>query len=221
MNYTPEQIAAALDLACLKPTATKDDVKRTCALANKHKIVSVCVAPVYVELAASLHDNVSSVISFPHGNTIPYAKLKESLAAIDDGAKELDVVINYGRFLDGDYRIVSHELKSICHIARRDGVKVKAILETCYYTPAQIRTACELCVDAGVDWVKTSTGFAAGSSVTHHGASTHAVLDMLDTVNGTGVQVKASGGITNRATAEHYLELGCTRLGSSRFLELL
>ena len=215
MNFTPEQIAAALDLACLKPTATKDDVKRTCALANKHKIVSVCVAPVYVELAAELHANVSSVIGFPHGNTTPYAKMEESKAAIDDGARELDVVINYGRFLDGDYGIVNHELKGICRIAHRTGIKVKAILETCYYTTAQIRTACKICKDAGVDWVKTSTGFGAG------GATSAAIETMLQMVDGSNVQVKASGGISNRAVAEHYLTMGCTRLGSSRFLELL
>ncbi len=221
MNYTPEQIAAALDLACLKPTATKDDIKAICALANKHKIVSVCVAPIYVPLANNLHHNVSAVIGFPHGNTTSASKCYAAVDCILNGAKELDVVVNYGRFLDGDRAIIMRDLFGLCKIARQSGVKVKAILETCYYTAAQIKDACRLCVEAGVDWVKTSTGFATGSSVTNLGATTHAVLNMLDTVDGTGVQVKASGGITNHAIAEHFLALGCTRLGSSHFLELL
>ena len=215
MTYSPEQIAASLDLACLKPTATVDDVERTCALANKHKIVSVCVAPTYLPLAASLHDNVSVVVGFPHGNTTPASKLYEAIDSIHKGAKELDVVINYGKFLDGDYGIVSTELMAICAIAHQYGVKVKAILETCYYTPAQIRTACELCLVAGVSWVKTSTGYG------REGATVAAVATMLDVVDGTAVEVKASGGIKNRAIAELYLSMGCTRLGSSRYLELL
>lgn len=215
MSYTPEQIAAALDLACLKPTATADDIERTCALANKHKIVSVCVAPVYVPLAASLHHNVGAVVGFPHGNETAAAKFYQAVDCIHKGAKELDVVVNYGRFLDGDRQMIVRELLELCKVAHDNDVKVKAILETCYYTPAQIRDACDLCVFAGVDWVKTSTGFG------QCGATSSALITMLDAVEDTSVQVKASGGIKNRAIAEHYLDLGCTRLGSSRYLELL
>jgi len=215
MNYTKEDIAAALDLAVLKPTATMEDVRCACALANKHGIKSVCVAPVYIWLAASMHDNVSTVIAFPHGNTVPNAKLEEAYLAMTNGARELDVVVNYGRFLDGDHDIVFAELKPIITRARRYGAKVKAILETCYYTPAQLVDACNRCIEAGVDFLKTSTGFG------REGADPKRVNLMLNAAEGTDVEVKASGGIRAYADAERYLDMGCTRLGSSHFLELL
>lgn len=215
MSYTHTEIAAALDLAVLKPTATMDDVKRACALANKYGIKSVCVAPVYLILADSRHHNVSTVIGFPHGNTVPHIKYEEAYFAIKHGAKELDVVINYGRFLDGDRNIIALELEPIASRARLHGVKVKAILETCYYSPAQLIDACNHCIEAGVDFLKTSTGFG------HQGADPATVNLMLNAAEGTNVQVKASGGIKTYADAKRYLDMGCTRLGSSRFLELL
>ena len=132
--YSKEQIANALDLAVLKPAATADDVERACALANKHKIKSVCVAPVYVRRAADCFHNISSVIGFPHGNSTPDAKYYEAVAAMRDGAKELDVVVNYGRFLDGDRAPLLTELSLICDSAHREGVLIKSIMETCFYT---------------------------------------------------------------------------------------
>ncbi len=100
MSYTREQIADALDLAVLKPTATAADVRAACALAVARKIKSVCVAPVWVPMASDLYGNVCAVIAFPHGNTLPEAKYAEAVAAMDCGAKELDVVVNYGLFLE-------------------------------------------------------------------------------------------------------------------------
>lgn len=213
MNYTKEQIADALDYAVLNPLTTVEDIRYGCAFANKHKLKSICVAPVNVNWAASIHGNVSAVIGFPHGNASPYAKLVEARNAIECGAKELDVVVNYGRYLGGDL-IINQDLQHICQHAKEHGVLVKAILETCYYTPRQIVDACKRCVDAGVDWVKTSTGFS------HGGATVEAVTAMLDTVNGR-CEVKASGGIKCYEDVTKFLDLGCTRLGSSRFLELL
>jgi deoxyribose-phosphate aldolase len=214
MNYTSQQIADALDLAVLKPTATAGDVTRACALANKHKIKSVCVAPCNVRLAAGLFDNISAVVGFPHGNSTADAKYYEAVAAIRDGAKELDVVINYGRFLDGELWPVMTELALVVSAAHRSGVLVKAILETCRYTSKQTTEACRICVDAGVDFVKTSTGFG------RHGATPDAVQLMLDAVQGKA-RVKASGGIATYADAARYLDMGCARIGSSKFYELL
>ena len=214
MTYTPRQIADALDLAVLKPNATRNDVECACALAYKHKIKSVCVAPIYVPLAVNLFGNVSCVIGFPHGNSTPDAKYREAADALRDGAKELDVVTNYGRFLDGDSSPIIEELEVIVSVTHGRGAVVKAILETCYYTPKQIRQACDICVEHGVDFVKTSTGFGP------KGAEYVPTLTMIDAVKDK-CQVKASGGINNYARAQFYLDLGCTRLGSSKFLELL
>ncbi len=213
MSYTPQQIAAALDLAVLKPTATADDVRDACALANKHNIVSVCVAPCHVKLAASIHDNVSTVIGFPHGNGLWNAKLVEAAKAIDNGAKELDVVVNYGRYLDGDRITIGEELWAL--VGLHPDVRVKAILESCYYTPAQLLDAAKICVNFGVDWLKTSTGFG------REGATPGAVAILLKAAEGTSVEVKASGGVKTYADASTYLTMGCTRLGSSRYSELL
>ena len=208
------RIADALDLAVLKPTTSADDVQRACALANKHGIKSVCVAPIYVPLAASLFGNVSSVIGFPHGDTFPRVKYEEARTAIIHGAKELDVVINYGRFLDGDDDALRLELAALAFTAHDQDVLLKAILETCYYTPEQLRRACRICVECDVDFVKTSTGFA------REGATPGVIQTMLDTVAGQA-QVKASGGIHSYADAVRYLDMGCTRLGSSNYSELL
>jgi deoxyribose-phosphate aldolase len=212
MNYTPEAIAAHLDLSVLSPRATTDDIERACAVAYAHNIRSVCVAPCNVPLAASLFNNVSTVIGFPHGNG--NAKECEAYRALEDGAKELDVVINYGRFLDGDRRIVTDELRPIIALAHQQGAIVKAIVEACYHDVKSLHAVCELCVEGGTDFVKTSTGFA------HGGASPKAVEIMLAAVNGR-CGVKASGGIDNYEKAAMYLDMGCTRLGSSKYLELL
>jgi deoxyribose-phosphate aldolase len=214
MSYTKEQIAAALDLAVLKPTATAADVRAACALAVARKIKAVCVAPTWVPMASDLYSNVCAVIAFPHGNTLPEAKYAEAVAAMDCGAKELDVVVNYGRFLDDGNPSNFWEIAAIVKAARPRGVLVKALLEISHYTPDQIREACRLCVAAGVDFVKTSTGFGPG------GATPEAVKTMLEAVDGQA-QVKASGGIKTYADATMYLDLGCTRLGASTYRGLL
>jgi len=214
VNYTKEQIAAALDLAVLKPTATAADVRAACALAVARKIKSVCVASVWVPMASDLYDNICAVIAFPHGNTLPEAKYAEAVAAMECGAKELDVVVNYGRFLDDGSPSHFWEIANIVKAAQPRGVLVKAILESCYYTRDQLHQACRLCVDAGVDFVKTSTGFGPG------GATPEAVQTMLEAIDGEA-QVKASGGIKSYADAAHYLDMGCTRIGSSTYLGLL
>ena len=215
MSYSKEQIAAILDLAVLKPTATQQDIKDACALANKHGIRSVCVAPCNVKLAASLFGNVSAVVGFPHGTSEPAVKYLEATTAMRDGARELDMVLNYGRFLGGDPSPVIAELAVVVSAAHQVGVTVKAILETCYHTPAQIREMCRICVNCGTDFVKTSTGFG------QEGATFGTVQIMLDAVDGSGVQVKASGGIHHYAQVARYLDLGCTRIGASNFNELL
>ena len=209
-----DQIIRALDLAVLKPDAHLADVTTTARVVEDMGFASICVASYNVAVAKQITPRVCSVIGFPHGNTSPQVKYLEAAAAIEDGAVELDVVINYGRFLEGRDTVVVQELGRIVQLAHTKKVLVKAILETCYYQPGQIIEACRLCVDCGVDFVKTSTGFA------HGGATPWAVELMLDAVQGAA-QVKASGGIKTHADAALYLGLGCTRLGSSRYMELL
>ncbi len=213
--YTIEQIAQSLDLAILRPTANDEEILVACELVKTNNIRTICVAPIYVRKAAETGAHVCAVIGFPHGTSTPSQKRDEALAMMDDGAVELDVVINYGRLLDGDSSVVERELTAILDVAKPRHCKVKAILESCFYPMTFLGEASRFCADLGVDFVKTSTGFGL------HGAIPRAVKTMLEAVKGTDTQVKASGGITCYNDAVKYLDLGCTRLGASRFKELL
>ena len=212
MTCTKRRIAAALDLAVLKPTAATGDVIAAARLVQEENIASICVAPCNVRLAKRYTDRVCAVIGFPHGNTTPEVKQYEAHQAIAHGAIELDVVCNSGRFLDGTGS--TSELTPLVVEAHQCGVLVKAILETCYLDDSEIQALCEACVRAGVDFVKTSTGFGP------KGATPRAVTIMVEAVAGR-VGVKASGGIKTYADAAHYLDLGCTRIGASVYKELL
>ncbi len=215
MNYSPTQIAAVLDYAVLNPLAGSDDIRKGATYCLNNMIKSVCVASVNVGVASQYHPNVSSVIAFPFGNVDPKAKLREAQRAVDFGATELDIVLNFGRFLSGDQGIILRELKGICEMAHAHGVLVKAILEVCYYSPNEIFIACQECVTAEVDFVKSSTGY--GKS----GASCQTVGTMLAAVRGTGVGVKASGGISCYADVAQFLDLGVARIGASCYEGLL
>jgi deoxyribose-phosphate aldolase len=220
MSYTKEQLARALDLAVLKPTAATGDVIAAARLVAEEGIASVCVAPCNVRLAKQYTDRVCAVIGFPHGNTTPEAKEYEARQAIANGAIELDVVCNYGRILDGMCSLDDRSglgIEGVIHVAHQKGVLVKAILETCYLDESEIETLCEICVRKHVDFVKTSTGFGPG------GATPEAVKIIRETIKRLGrrVKVKASGGIKTYADACRYLRLGCNRIGASVYEELL
>ncbi len=209
--FTPEQIAAAIDYAVLKPNATDQDILDGCKVCEKYKVASMCVRPTDVVLAvANLNPTiaVSTVIGFPHGSNYPDAKATEASMAISDGATELDMVMNIGKFLSGRYKFVLEDIAEVVAEAkyREWKVLVKVIIETCYLSIPQIRKACHLCVEAGADYVKTSTGFGPGV------ATTDVVAIMVSTVGRTA-GVKASGGIKTLADAVCFLNQGCTRLG--------
>jgi deoxyribose-phosphate aldolase len=213
--YTPEQIAQALDLAVLRPTASAEDILVACELVRKNNIRTICVAPIYARLAVEQEVPVCAVVGFPHGTSTPSQKRNEAVALLEDGVQELDVVINYGRLLDGDVDPVMQELTAIVDIAHSRHATVKAIMEACYYTMPQLEDAAHLCVDLGVDFVKTSSGYGL------HGANPQNVKALLQAVEGSDAQVKASGGIKSYNDAAKFLDLGCTRLGASRYKELL
>jgi deoxyribose-phosphate aldolase len=210
--WTRSQVAKTIDHAVLKPVATDTDVVDACRMARHYVIASVCVRPTDLPLAARQlqgSDVVpSTVVGFPHGIQRPEAKALEAHLAIEDGAGELDMVLNSGRFFSGDPDYVRRDVEAVVAEAKRHGVLVKVILETCQMSPEQIASACRLAHLAGADYVKTSTGFA------ERGASLEAARIMLDAVpNSMGV--KASGGIRTYEQAVAYLELGCRRLGTA------
>jgi deoxyribose-phosphate aldolase len=156
---------------------------------------------------------VGSVVNFPHGISPPEVSALEAYKAIGDGATELDMVINIGAALSGEWNLVLDGIEAVVEIAHEGDADAKIILETCYLTASTIRQLCRLCVDAQADFVKTSTGFG------NYGATGADVEIMMEAVAGR-CAVKASGGITTYADAEKYLDLGCTRLGTSKVEEL-
>ncbi len=211
-NWTKQQIADTIDHAALKPNMTDKDIQEQCELGKKLKVKSVCVRPSDVPLAAKILDGsptvVSVVVGFPHGAHKPETKALEAKLAIQDGAKELDMVMNIGKFLSGDFAWVKRDIEAVVAEAKPKGVLVKVIFETCFLNPEQIKKACEIAKDAGADFVKTSTGFADGS------ATPEAIEIMMKTV-GDSMGVKASGGVRSYAVASAFLDQGCKRLGSA------
>ena len=208
--FTREEVAKTIDHAVLKPFATNEDIIEGCKLCDKCGVASMCVRPTDVVLAAQqLKDSqvdVSMVVGFPHGSNRPEVKALEARLAIEDGAVELDMVMNIGRFLSGDYDFVQKDIEAVVAEAKKAGAIVKVILEICYLSDEQIAKACKIAEAAGADFVKTSTGFGDGP------ATPEAIDIMIKTVGKT-MGVKASGGVRSYETAVGYLEQGCKRLG--------
>ena len=203
-------LAKYIDHTLLKPDATRAQIETLCAEAAEHNFATVCVNGSRVELAYSLLEEsdvqVATVVGFPLGAMEADVKRYETEAAIDAGAGEIDMVMNVGRFKDGDLDFVVREIRDVVEAA--DDRVVKVILETCLLTDDEIVQACKLVVQAQAHFVKTSTGFgSAGATIEH-------VKLMRETV-GQFAGVKAAGGIRNAADAHAMIEAGATRLGTS------
>ena len=199
-----------IDHTILKATATKENVKKLCDEAKEYGFYSVCVNGANVEYAYSqVKDSdvkVAAVVGFPLGAMAKDVKVFEAKKAIEDGASEIDMVINIGALKDKHYDLVENEIRKIKEAIGSNVLKV--IIETCYLTDDEKVKACELSVNAKADFVKTSTGFGTG------GATFEDVELMKKTV-GDKAEVKASGGVKDLETAKKYIELGATRLGTS------
>lgn len=210
--FTKRDVAKTIDHSVLKPFATDKDIVDGCRMCEKWGVASMCVRPTDVSLAAKeLKDSevaVSAVIGFPHGSNRPEVKALEAKLAIEDGAVELDMVMNIGKFLSGDYDFVQKDIEAVVAEAKKSNVIVKVILEICYLSPQQIGKACKIAEAAGADYVKTSTGFGDGP------ATPEAVEIMIKTVGKT-MGVKASGGVRSYEMAVGYLKQGCKRLGAA------
>ena len=208
--FTREQVAKTLDHAVLKPFAKTEDVIKAARMCVKRGVGNLCVRPSDVAVAArevkGSRTTVSAVVGFPHGSNRPEVKALEARLAIEDGAVEVDMVMNIGQFLSGNFDHVQKDMAAVVAEAKPRGAKVKVILETCWLSPEQIAQACKIAEAAGADFVKTSTGFGEGP------ATPEAIDIMIKTVGKT-MGVKASGGVRTWETAVGYLKQGCTRLG--------
>lgn len=217
MSFSPAQLAAFIDHAQLKPETSLAQIKQLCAEALEHKFFSVCVNGCWVATAYQLLEDsdmkVTGVVGFPFGAMTSDTKRFETEAAIDDGAHEIDMVLNVARLKAGDDKYVLREIIDVVEAA--DERTVKVILETCLLTDEEKIRACHIVVESGAQFVKTSTGFNAG------GGATVADVKLLREAVGPKFGVKASGGIRDTKSALAMIEAGATRLGTTSGLAIL
>ena len=205
-----------IDHTILKATASSADVQKLCEEAIEHEFYSVCVNGCYVADAKHLLQGtdvkVAAVVGFPLGAMTTAAKVFEAKEAVENGASEIDMVINVAKLKDGEFEYVENEIRQIKE-AIGDNV-LKVIIETCYLTDEEKVKACELALVAKADFVKTSTGFGTGGA-------TYEDVKLMKSVVGDNAKVKASGGVRDKETAQKYVELGAERLGTSSGIDIV
>ena len=201
-----------IDHTILKPTCLVADIQKLCAEAKQYDFAAVCVPPNFVKLAKELVEGstvqVATVIGFPFGYSATEAKIAEMILAMVDGADELDVVANISAIKNGDWMAIADEINHIMPIVRSKGKKIKVIIESGVLTDEEIIKCCDIYGVAGIDYLKTSTGYA------EKGASVEAV-QLFRKHLPEAVQIKASGGIRDYATAKQMIDAGATRIGCS------
>lgn len=213
-----KSMARMIDHTLLKPDATADMIAQLCFEARKHHFASVCINPTHVKLCAELLKDtdvkVCTVIGFPLGATSPKVKAFETQNAIEDGATEIDMVINIGALKAGDHELVARDIRGVVSVAHAADALVKVIIETALLTEEEKIVACLLAKEAGADFVKTSTGFSGG------GATAQDVA-LMRRVVGPELGVKAAGGIRTQEDAEQMVAAGATRLGASAGVKII
>ncbi len=209
-------ILKAIDHTVLKPEATRDMIKQLCNEAIEYKFAAVCVNPYHVNFCKEILNGsgvkVATVIGFPLGANTKELKAFETVEAIKNGADEIDMVINIGALKDKDYAMVKEDIQGVVEASKGKAI-VKVIIETCLLTDEEKLKACELSMEAGADFVKTSTGFSTGGA-------TYEDVKLMKSVVGDKLQVKASGGVRDLDTAKKMIEAGATRLGTSSGIKI-
>lgn len=212
-----KNIASMIDHTLLKPEATEDMIRSLCSEAKEYGFAAVCVNPFYVSLAKEvLKDSevkVATVIGFPLGANSKDVKAYETIKAIEDGANEVDMVINIGALKHKEYDVVRNDIKAVVDAAKNKAI-VKVIIETCLLNQEEKIKACELAMEVGADFVKTSTGFNTGGATLED-------VKLMKTVVGNNLQIKASGGIRDYETALAMIEAGASRIGASASVKIV
>ena len=236
MKYTYEQLAKMIDHSLLHPTMTDQEMEDGCRLAARYGVASVCIKPYAVKRAAELLRGsgvlAGCVIGFPHGNSATESKRYETALACRDGAAEIDMVVNLGKALSGDWDYVEQDIRVVCVEAHRAGAKVKVIFENDYLANGGAglsgdefkRQLCRVCERAGADWVKTSTGYGfvkqPGGGYNYQGATEHD-LALMRAACSPKVQVKAAGGVRDLDGLVKVRDLGATRCGATATAAML
>lgn len=210
-------LANMIDHTLLKADATRDQIEKLCDEAREYAFKSVCINPYYVSLCSDLlkgtNVEIATVIGFPLGNNTEEVKAFETKNAIENGATEVDMVINIAALKNADYDTVESDIRAVVDMAK-DKALVKVIIEACYLTDDEKIKACELSMKAGADYVKTSTGFGTGGATVHD-------VEIMKSVVGDKLGIKASGGVRDYETSMKMIEAGATRLGASAGVEII
>lgn len=218
MDYTYADIAKMIDHSLLNPTLTDEELETGCQVAVAYDVASVCIKPYYLarcaELLAGSAVVPSTTIGFPHGGHATAIKVAEATQALDDGGVELDMVVNIGKVLTGDWGYVRTDLQAVIELTHGCGGKVKVIFENAYLNDSQKVRLCEICGELGADWVKTSTGYATGGATLDD-------LRLMRRHSPPHVQVKAAGGVRTLDALLDVRAAGATRCGATRTAEML
>lgn len=217
-SYTYADIAKMIDHSLLSPALTVAELDAGCALAVRYNVASVCIMPYYLarcrELLAGSMVQPSTTIGFPHGGHHTSVKVAEAEQAIKDGGTELDMVINISQARSGNWDYVAREIQELTGCCHASGIKIKVIFENAFHDEAAKIRLCEICGEAGTDWVKTSTGYAATGA-------TKDDLRLMRKHSPAHVQIKAAGGIRDLDTLLEVKEIGVTRVGATRTAAIL
>jgi deoxyribose-phosphate aldolase len=217
-SYTYETIAKMIDHSLLNPALTVQELENGCGLALRYDVASVCILPYYAarcaELLAGSSVQPSTTIGFPHGGHCTSIKLAEAQQALNDGAIELDAVINISKARSGDWTYVAGEIRLLTELTHSRGARIKIIFENAYHDNAAKIRLCQICGEIGVDWVKTSTGYAATGATLED-------LKLMRQHSPPRVQVKAAGGVRDLDMLLAARAIGVTRVGASRTAPIL
>jgi deoxyribose-phosphate aldolase len=209
---TVAELARMFDHSLLQPNLTDADLVAGCLLARELGVASVCIKPYGVKLAAKLLAGssvvASTVIGFPHGGHVTAVKVFEAERAMDDGATELDMVVNVGKVLSGEWNYVAHDVSAVVRAAHARGAKVKVIFENAYLKDEHKRALCQICGEVRADWVKTSTGYAETGATVED-------LKLMREHSPAWVQVKAAGGVRTYEKLMEVRAIGVTRVGAT------
>jgi len=212
MSPTYADLAKMIDHSLLNPVMTDDVLEAGCALALEYDVASVCIKPYYLarcaELLAGSTVVASTTIGFPHGGHTTAIKVAEAEQALRDGGGELDMVVNIGKVLSGDWDYVTADLKAVIDATHAGGAKVKVIFENCFLEDSHKIRLCEICGELGAEWVKTSTGYGTGGA-------THEDLKLMRKHSPAQVQVKAAGGVRTLDALLAVREIGVSRAGAT------
>jgi deoxyribose-phosphate aldolase len=218
MNHRYEDVARSIDHALLRPELTDRELEAGCKLAVQYAVASVCILPYYLARAVDLVRGstvvASTVIAFPHGGQATSVKLVETARALEDGAEELDVVVNISKVVSGDFAYVRSELGAIANLVHGRAKKLKVIFENSYLNEGQKAALCAIAGEIRADWAKTSTGFSSGGATSED-------VRLMRARCPEHVQIKASGGIHDLDTLLAFRALGATRVGTSRTRDIL